>query len=92
MARTSIARKDDSRPAYAPILGQAVALDPSPYATGPFRTCVCGSALGVIGIGISTHPGHLKCAKCGKHLSWIGRSHMDALLAAHRAKSEGGAA
>lgn len=89
MARTSIARKNDGQSAYAPIIGQSVVLS---LTRGPFRSCVCGSTLGIVGVGISTHPGHLKCAKCGKHLSWIGRSHMDALLAAHRAKSEGGAA
>lgn len=64
---------------YAPILGMQVALSGM---AGPFPVCHhCNGRTGVVGKGILTHPGHLKCAQCSKHLSWIGASHMDALLA-----------
>jgi hypothetical protein len=64
---------------YAPVIGTKVALS---GLAGPFPVCHhCNGRTGVIGKGILTHPGHLKCDQCGKHLSWIGASHMDALLA-----------
>lgn len=66
---------------YAPLVGSKVGLNPTLGAQGPFRSCGCGSTIGVIGKGISTHPGQLSCDACGRHLSWIGAAHMDALMA-----------
>ena len=68
---------------YAPIIGTHVALRGD---GGTFPVCGrCRSREGIIGKGIFTHPGHLRCACCGKHLSWVGASHMDALLASANA-------
>jgi hypothetical protein len=78
---------------YAPLVGRRVGLNPALGAQGPFRACICGSTTGRISKGISSHPGHLKCDACGKHLAWIGAKHMDALLAADGAgKKKRGAA
>jgi hypothetical protein len=64
---------------YASLYGTAVSLAAT---SGPFQQCRrCGSAVGTVGPGISTHPGHLSCAKCGKHISWLGHTHMEALKA-----------
>ncbi len=64
---------------YAAVRGMKVATGGK---NGPFQACRrCDSREGIVGPGISTHPGHLMCAGCGRHLSWIGASHMDALLA-----------
>lgn len=64
---------------YAPLAGTFVQLEGS---EGPFRECRycnCTSARVVFGTG--PHLGALRCAGCERHLSWISRDHMEALLA-----------
>ena len=65
---------------YVSLVGRRVRLKPG--ANGPFRACYhCEGRLGIIGKGISSHPGQLSCDSCGRHLSWLGAKHLEALLA-----------
>lgn len=64
---------------YAPLLGRLVALDGS---RGPFRSCpYCAFNQGRIREGKGPHLGQIVCDNCGRHTAWIGRGHMDAMLA-----------
>lgn len=63
---------------YAPLVGTWVQLEGQ---EGPFRECrYCGGTSAKVVFGIGPHVGGLRCARCERHLSWIGKSHMDALL------------
>lgn len=64
---------------YAPLVGRIVALD---GASGPFRCCAwCGFNQGRVREGKGPHLGQIVCDNCGRHTAWIGRGHMDAMLA-----------
>lgn len=64
---------------YAPLVGRVVALEGS---SGPFRTCgYCGFHQGIVREGKGPHLGQIVCVNCARHTGWIGRSHMDAMLA-----------
>ena len=64
---------------YAPLLGRLVALDGT---SGPFRSCpYCAFNQGRIREGKGPHLGQVVCDNCGRHTAWIGRGHMDAMLA-----------
>lgn len=65
---------------YAPLDGTTVSLRDL---TGPFRHCECGGARAIL--HTNGAPGfylaELKCCDCGAHTSWLGRDHLDAMLA-----------
>lgn len=64
---------------YAPLLGRLVALDGT---RGPFRSCpYCAFNQGRIREGKGPHLGQVVCDNCSRHTAWVGRSHMDAMLA-----------
>lgn len=64
---------------YAPLEGQIVGLSGN---TGPFRVCpYCGNTSARVSLGKGPHLASLVCIKCGKHLAWLSRSHLTALLA-----------
>lgn len=64
---------------YAPLVGSIIALEGS---KGPFRTCpYCAFNQGRIREGKGPHLGQITCDNCGRHTAWIGRDHMDAMLA-----------
>lgn len=64
---------------YAPLVGRIVALEGN---GGPFRCCAyCGFNQGRVREGKGPHLGQVVCDNCGRHTAWIGRDHMDAMLA-----------
>lgn len=64
---------------YALLVGSIIALEGS---KGPFRTCAyCGFHQGRIRDGKGPHIGQVVCDNCGRHTAWIGRDHMEAMLA-----------
>lgn len=76
---------------YAPLDGKTVAID---KLSGTFRTCMtCGGTTAKIDTTpVGMHHGRLVCTGCGVHTAYLGREHLAALLAAHRASDDGEAA
>lgn len=72
---------------FADLHGLRVRLDQE---AGPFRRCAVGqecetaSQTAIVSPGVGPHIAQLKCADCGRHLSWIGRTHLEALRASQR--------
>lgn len=67
---------------YARLAGEHVALSGD---AGPFRLCpACGNDEGVVGSGCGPHLAAVACLHCDMHISWLGRSHLDAILAKTR--------
>lgn len=62
--------------------GTSVKLDGK---TGPFRECPYDGALtGTVNfIGGNPHHAQITCATCGMHVSWLGRDHLQAMMATH---------
>lgn len=77
---------------YARLQGKRVALsgDAGPFAMRCPLTQECTTRTGqvrggegVVSPGSGPHLASVRCATCGRHLSWIGRAHLDALAAEH---------
>lgn len=53
--------------------------------TGPFRSCPYdgnGTGTGTVNfIGGNPHQAQVVCATCGMHVSWLGRDHLQAMMA-----------
>ncbi len=64
---------------YVSLVGRPVALEGT---TGPFRACpYCVSHRGIVAPGAGPHIAAINCAQCERHLSWLGRDHLDAMAA-----------
>jgi hypothetical protein len=69
---------------YTPLNGKTVAID---KLSGTFRSCMActGTVAKIDTQPVGMHCGRLICTECGAHTAYLGREHLAALLAAHRA-------
>jgi len=64
----------------ARIVGERVALAGQ---AGAFRTCPeCEGASGIVRQGAGPHLAALRCAECGRHISWLSEASVIAIGAA----------
>lgn len=67
---------------YACLAGSKVALHGP---DGVFRVCpYCAGQTGKVSDGVGPHVASLKCNQCERHLSWLSRDHLAAMLSQSR--------